>query len=174
MLHNVFPSCLTAAGVRVILYDEASVREEERGGRVGKGGGVNLEGHHHWSWIPLQQLLKVCSTHGNVWTCKHTPKRLALSFLLLPTAASRSAWLCATGWQGSVFDYSERERGGKRERDREGDCPIDPLIGVMTSCLDKLFLYNFSNSVSWFSPSISVYVCLLVLNTDAITWVENI
>lgn len=84
-LYNVFHSCLSAAGVRVILYDEESVREEERGGRVGKGGGVNLGGHHHWSWIPFPPVVEgLLCTHGNVCTCKHARKRLCIEFLPAP------------------------------------------------------------------------------------------
>lgn len=114
MLHNVFHSCLSAAGVWVILYDEESVREEERGGRVGKGGGVNLGGHHHWSWIPLHQLLKVCS--ARMGTSVHANTRLrgfALSFFLLPAWPLFQHDYVLQGGEG-LFLITEREGEKKK------------------------------------------------------------
>lgn len=114
--HNVFHSCLSAAGVRVILYDEESVREEEQGERVGKGGGVNLGSHHHWSRIPLHQLLKVFFA----WMCtfKHTRKSLCIMLVPTPCSGLHFSMIMCYRVMRVCFWL-------QRERERERGSPID-------------------------------------------------
>lgn len=102
-LHNVFHSCLSAAVVWVILYDEESAREEGGGGWVRDSG--KRWGSKSWgpppplaldSFTPVVESL-LC-THGNICACKRTRKRLCIEFLPAPCSGLCSGMIRAAGW----------------------------------------------------------------------------
>lgn len=98
-LHNVFHSCLSAAVVWVILYDEESAREEGEGGSGKRWGGK--------SWGPPPPLAldsftpvveSLLCTHGNICACKRTRKRLCIEFLPAPCSGLCFSMIRAAGW----------------------------------------------------------------------------